>query len=171
MGSRVLVGVAGPDSTYAAYYLQWGEHPVRMIPRLREQWQQRGGDTAAMADALHTPPSIGDADWSTGHLGEIVDEGLEWLFLLHEQAGMVEAYIATAADRWRVYSRHRLATTADDLFVLDRQAIRCTRCRTVDGVTFTTTASSGGGNDTVIACEHCGATETTDPDFTTRTAT
>jgi hypothetical protein len=171
MENRILIGVAEPGGAYTAYRQHEGDHPVRIIAWLRAQWQQvHGADTTAMAAAIRTPSAYGRSV-AAGQLTEIVDADLDWLFLLHEQAAVVEVHIATAADRWRPYSRHRLATSGDDLFLLDGHGITCTRCRTVDGVEFTTNGPPGTPDriDTIIRCGHCGATETTDPAFTSRT--
>lgn len=158
MGCRVLIGVTEDGYTYTAYYLQWGNHPVRMIPVLRETWQDtHHQDTTAMATAIRTPnPGYNDVD--SGRLDEYVEDDLEWLFLLDEHTDTVEAYVHRKGHRWTLYSRHRLAAADDDLFVLDGSGITCSRCRTVDEIAFTTTGDTPTA-DTIITCQRCAASE------------
>lgn len=158
MGCRVLIGVTEPGDAYTAYYLQWGNHPVRMIPVLRATWQDpHHRDTTAMAAAIRTPdPDYDDVD--SGRLDEYVEDDLEWLMLIDERTDTVEAYVHGKGHRWKLYSRHRLAVADDDLFVLDGRTITCARCRTVDDVEFITTGDTRTA-ETIITCQTCAATE------------
>lgn len=167
MGCRTLHGVAGPDATYTAEYLHWGDHPVRLIPVIRRGWREQfNGDTAAMAAAVLTSGTADDPLWH-GHLDEPTED-LEWLYLIHPEHDAVTVYAATMDYRWRLYSRHRLPVSDDDLFRLDGQTIACTGCRTVDEVDFTTTAAMvGSGAVATARCASCGRAEITDALFAT----
>lgn len=178
MGERILIGVAESDGAYTAYYRQWGDHPVRFIPELRQQrHDEYAGDTSAMAAAIYRLEHISEEPLEHGHVSEPAETDLRWLYLIHVDADAVEAYAALPNDRhwtscrWQLYSRHRLTASDDDLFTFDGTTVRCTNCGAVDDVDFTTTTTttvlaSGPGQDTTIGCRRCGASETTDPAFT-----
>ncbi|PZG13455.1 hypothetical protein C1I95_23670 [Micromonospora craterilacus] len=161
----------GPNDTYRAFYLHWGDHPVRLIPRMRSTWREQFvGDTAAWtADLLHRQAD-GDPLWH-GDLAEPVGD-TEWLYLIHQHHAAVEVHTPTTDDRWQLYSRHLLATHPDDLFVFTGDAVRCSGCGTVDEVEFATraTTEADAKPDAVMRCENCGRTETTTSNFATHRA-
>ena len=164
MGCRTHLGVAGPEGTYTAEYLQWGAHPVRLVPVLRRSWRtQYAGDTAAMAAAMLASGSADDPLWH-GDLHEPTDD-LEWLYLVHPEHDALAVYTATMDSRWRLYSRHPLATGDDDLFRYDGDTITCTGYTAVDQVEFTADPLPGYSGCTRILCIECNSIEITDAGF------
>jgi hypothetical protein len=167
MGVRTLVGVADSHGAYTAECFQWGAHPVRWIPVLRRIWRESfATDTAAMVEDLliHRPT---DADpLCRGHLNRVADPGMQWLYLIDVSAHAVQVHSTDGDRRWKLYSRHLLATPDNQMFDLADQRIRCTRCGTIDEVEFTVAPSAHGpGQDATIRCLHCGAADTTDATF------
>jgi len=166
MGCRTHLGVAGPGNTYIAAYLQWGDHPVRLIPRLRLAWREQfAGDTAAWSAALLTSGSDDDPLWH-GHLHEPVGD-IEWLYLIQSERDAVEVHAPTLTGERRLYSRHRLPVRDDDLFHLDGLTVSCTSCAAIDEVEFTTSPTPGPDLLAVVRCTKCGIAETTDSRFIT----
>lgn len=181
MGQRTYTGVNTGYGRYHAVYHQNGLYIPDLLPELRRDWQQTyHGDTAAMAAAWVDPGRVHRSCVHRGRLTEAPSLDMEQLTLLEPDHDGVSVYVPHQnkpwAPTWRLHSRHRLAITDTDLFVVtgtDDQAgtWTCTHCRTVGQLAFTTRHRRGNepgpdGQRGIVTCTACGSAETTDPQFT-----
>lgn len=126
----------------------------------------RGGDYGPTVPGY----AITEADLDPLRHGHLEEPGrnMEWMYLIHPHPAAVEVYTPTGGGPWQLYSRHLLAASTNDLFVLDGGAVRCCGCGAVDEAEFTTRAAAAADTkpDAVIACTSCGRAETITAAFT-----
>jgi hypothetical protein len=179
MGQRTFTGVNQGRDRYHAVYHQYGPFITDLLPELRRDWRDTyQGDTAAMAAVMVDPRHIDRSYLHRGCLTEVPPLDLEQLILLEPDHDGVSVYVPYQRNpwpaTWLLFSRHRLAVTDTDLFIVagqDTGAWTCNHCGAVDRLAFTTrhrrgTESGPDGERGIVTCTGCRSAETTDPHFT-----